>query len=52
MLGLRARSMVVAETVHHDDHLCACQLFIASREREHLPRGPEGAGSEGALSLP
>jgi hypothetical protein len=28
MLGLRARStVVVAETVHHDDHLCVLVVY-------------------------
>jgi hypothetical protein len=51
MLGLRARLMVVVEMVRRDGHLCV--LVVCQEERcEYLPRGPEGAGSEGALSLP
>lgn len=51
LLGLKVHLVVVVEKVRHGDHLYAL-VKIIDFEKEYLLRGPEGTGSEGALSLP
>lgn len=51
MLDLTARLTAVVAAVLHGGHLYVL-ADVKRTERENLPRGPEGAGSEGALSLP
>ena len=51
MLGLRVCLRVVLEMVRHGDRL-RLSIDVKRWKEEYLLRGPEGVGSEGALSLP